>query len=84
LEVQELLADEMPADKVTALAEKLSQGTWTHDHPIGLRHAQELGLPVRSDMPTEFYEMMALFPSRRNASPPCDTSRPPTAQLAER
>ena len=39
-----------------------SQGTWTHDHPIGLKEAQELGLPVHGDMPDEFYQLMALFP----------------------
>ena len=55
-EVLELLADKMPADKATPLADKLTQGTWTHDHPISLKEAQELGLPVRGDMPAEFYQ----------------------------
>src|SRR5438128_10066027 len=44
-EVLELLAEKMPANKAEALADKLSQGT--DDHPIGLKEAQELGLPVR-------------------------------------
>jgi ClpP class serine protease len=61
-EVHELLTDKLPADKVDALADKLSQGTWTHDHPISLAQAQTLGLPVRGDMPDDFYQLMALFP----------------------
>lgn len=61
-EVLELLPESMPRDKAEALAEKLTQGTWTHDHPISFREAQELGLPVRAEMPREFYELMELFP----------------------
>jgi ClpP class serine protease len=61
-EVLELLADRMPATKAEALADTLTQGTWTHDHPIGFKQAQELGLPVHGDMPADFYRMMALFP----------------------
>jgi ClpP class serine protease len=71
-EVLELLADKMPADKAPRVADKLTQGTSTHDHPIGFKEAQELGLPVRSDLPEEFYQMMALFPQ--------PTQRQPTVQ----
>jgi ClpP class serine protease len=71
-EVLELLADHLPADRATLTTDKLTQGTWTHDHPIGFKEAQELGLPVRSDMPTEFYQLMALFPQ--------PTQRQPTVQ----
>jgi ClpP class serine protease len=68
-EVLELLADRMPGDKATALADRLSQGTWTHDHPIGFKEAQELGLPVRSDLPDEFYLLMGLFPQPTQRQP---------------
>jgi hypothetical protein len=61
-EVLEQLADKMPADKATPLADKLSQGTWTHDHPISLKEAQELGLPAGGEMPDEVYQLMALYP----------------------
>jgi ClpP class serine protease len=71
-EVVELLGDKLPADRAAALADKLSQGAWTHDHPISFREARELGLPVRSDMPTEFYQLMNLFPQ--------PTQRQPTVQ----
>ena len=65
-EVVELLSDKMSLDKAAELADRMSQGTWTHDHPIGFREAKDLGLPVRSDMPAEFYELMELFPQATN------------------
>jgi len=71
-EVLELLAGKMPADKAAVVADKLTEGIWTHDHPISLKEAQELGLPVRGDMPAEFYRLMALFPQ--------PTQRQPTVQ----
>ncbi len=61
-EVLELLPESMPRDKAEALAERLTQGTWTHDHPISFQEAQEMGLPVKAEMPREFYELMELFP----------------------
>src|SRR5579884_3730844 len=44
-EVLELIGDRMPAEKAESIADRLSQGVWTHDHPISFREAQELGLP---------------------------------------
>jgi ClpP class serine protease len=71
-EVLDLLADKMPADKAAFLADMLTQGTWTHDHPISLKEGQELGLPVHGDMPEEFYQLLGLFPQ--------PTQRQPTVQ----
>jgi ClpP class serine protease len=68
-EVLKLLTDKMPADKAALVADTLSQGTWTHDHPLGLQEAQELQLPVRSDIPDEFYQLMALFPQPTQRQP---------------
>jgi ClpP class serine protease len=59
---RELLERRLPADKAEALAEKLSTGTWTHDHPIWATSAQELGLSVSTNMPNEVLEMMTLYP----------------------
>jgi len=82
-EVLELLEDKMPRDRAEALADKLTQGTWTHDHPIGLKEAKELGLPVHGDMPAEFYQLMALFPQPMQRQPtvqyiPAPYGPPPT------
>jgi len=75
-EVLELLEDKMPVEKAGPLADTLTQGTWTHDHPIGFKQAQEFGLPVRGDMPEEFYRLMALYPqpTRRQPSVQYDPS----------
>ncbi len=60
--VTQLLEDKMGKEKARELAEILSQGTWTHDHPISWDEAKEMGLPIRTDMPHMFYELMSLFP----------------------
>jgi len=61
-EVLELLEGRMPQAQAETIADKLSQGIWTHDHPISWEEARQLGLPVRCDMPPEFYQLMSLFP----------------------
>jgi ClpP class serine protease len=68
-EVLELLDGKMPRDRAEAVADKLTQGTWTHDHPISLNEAKELGLPVHGAMPAEFYQLMALFPQPMQRQP---------------
>src|SRR6266446_4285565 len=60
--VQELLATKTPDGKAEELARLLSEGTWTHDHPITYETAQSFGLPVRCDMPAEFLDLMNLYP----------------------
>jgi len=58
--VRELLADKTP--KADELARLLSEGTWTHDHPITFDTAKTFGLPVRCDIPAEFLDLMQLYP----------------------
>jgi ClpP class serine protease len=60
--VRELLDGKHPAENAEHLAKLLSQGTWTHDYPITYDAARNLGLPVRSDIPAEFLDLMALYP----------------------
>src|ERR1700694_5932854 len=49
----ELLERRLPSGQATALAEKLSCGTWRHDYPIWASTAKSLGLPVSTEMPSE-------------------------------
>jgi ClpP class serine protease len=49
-------------EKADELARLLSEGTWTHDHPITFETAKNFGLPVRSDIPAEILDLMALYP----------------------
>jgi ClpP class serine protease len=58
----DLLKRRMPAEQADALAEKLSSGAWTHDHPITVSTARELGLPVSTDMPNDVFDLMKLYP----------------------
>ena len=60
--VTELLSGRYDDDRVQDLAQKLSQGTWTHDHPITSRDARALGLPVKDGLPDEIYQLMNLYP----------------------
>lgn len=58
----DLLKDNMPLEKAESIATALTEGRWTHDYPITVEEARELGLPVSTDMPEEVYELMSLHP----------------------
>ena len=60
--VRDLLADKCTPEKAEELARLLSDGTWTHDHPITYERARSFGLPVRCDIPAEFLDLMNLYP----------------------
>ncbi len=60
--VTRLLSNKMNADEAQKLAALLSTGTWTHDYPITVSEAKEMGLPVSTEMPEEVYKIMALYP----------------------
>lgn len=58
-----LLTRSLPSDKAAELAELLaSGGKWTHDYPITFETAQSLGLKVSANMPSEFLQLMSLYP----------------------
>jgi len=58
----ELLRDKMGPEKARDVARALTEGRWTHDYPITIDKAMELGLPVRPEVPVEVYELMELYP----------------------
>ncbi len=60
--VKELLADRMPDDQADEVARMLSEGRWTHDHPITVEDARSFGLNVSTDMPQEFLDLMTMYP----------------------
>lgn len=60
--VRELLANKGSPDRAEDLATRLTQGTWTHDYPIGFEEARELGLPVSDQIPREFMQLLGLYP----------------------
>ena len=67
--VQELLSTRLPRAQADALADKISRGTWTHDYPITAEEATKMGLPIRTDMPPEIYDLMRLFPQPTRTRP---------------
>jgi ClpP class serine protease len=58
----ELLSRRLPAEQASALAEKLTSGTWTHDYPIWASTAKSLGLPISTDMPDDVLQLLKLYP----------------------
>ena len=47
----------------------LSEGRWTHDFPVSVQFAKELGLPVTTEMPRIVYELMDLYPQANTRRP---------------
>ncbi len=56
-----LLKDRYGEEKARELARTLTEGRWTHDYPITVDHARELGLNVETDVPEEVYALMELY-----------------------
>jgi ClpP class serine protease len=67
--VAEVLTKRLPREKAEQLAVALSEGRWTHDFPITVAGARQLGLPVTTDMPRVVYDVMDLY-SQANARRP--------------
>ncbi len=67
--VECLLAKKMDAEKAAQLAEMLTDGHWTHDYPITLEEARELGLHVSNGLPDLVHRLMALYPQPAQRRP---------------
>jgi ClpP class serine protease len=67
--VYSLVKDKMPDNKAHELAQTLSEGRWTHDYPISLERAKELGLPANDKVPIEVYDLMMLYPQTAQRRP---------------
>lgn len=63
------LLKEKYGDKTEELADKLVSGYWTHDYPITVEKAKELGLKVSVEMPKEVYLLMNLYKQSGNRRP---------------
>ncbi|MDQ5854039.1 MAG: hypothetical protein M3380_18620, partial [Chloroflexota bacterium] len=67
--VVELVRERTTVERAEALATTLATGVWTHDYPITVEEAQELGLPVSTEMPKEIYKLMELYPQTAQRRP---------------
>lgn len=75
-----LLRTKMSEERTRELAALLSQGTWTHDYPIGFEEARALGLPVVDGLPREVYSLMALYPQPPQRRPTVEYVPLPTTE----
>ncbi len=64
-----LLKKHMDEGQAEKTAEKLTQGTWTHDYPIDVAQIAQMGINVNTDMPGEIYSLMSMYPQPRTARP---------------
>jgi ClpP class serine protease len=64
-----LRSNNMDAEKARQIAQKLSEGRWTHDYPISVSEARDIGFPVSHDMPKEIYTLMDLYPQAAQRRP---------------
>lgn len=56
-------------DGARDLAKKFVSGEWTHDYPLTVDELTGLGIPIRTDVPQEVYELMDLYPQAVQARP---------------
>ncbi len=60
--VRTILRDKMSEEEANRIAKVFTEGRWTHDYPITCDVLKEFGLPVCSELPTEVYRLMDLYP----------------------
>jgi len=59
-------------EAVECLAEELASGRWTHDYPISVEEARQLGLKISTGVPTEIFQLMNLYPQANPRRPSVD------------
>jgi ClpP class serine protease len=86
--VRTLLKDSMPQQKVSPeniepIIDALTTGRVTHDYPITVEEATEMGLPITVGLPHSIYALMDLYPQPQGGRPsvqyipmPYDGGRP--------
>ncbi|MDF5721077.1 MAG: hypothetical protein PUP91_11480 [Rhizonema sp. PD37] len=86
--VRTLLKDNIPKQKVKpenieTIVESLTTGRVTHDYPITVEEATEMGLPISVGLPRIIYELMDMYPQPQGGRPtvqyipmPYDDRRP--------
>src|SRR2546426_10418424 len=60
--VAQVLAKHMPEKQSLQVATVLTEGRWTHDFPITVQGARQLGLNISTDMPRTVFDLMDLYP----------------------
>jgi ClpP class serine protease len=82
--VAKLLVQRLPEAQAKDLAHTLSEGRWTHDFPIDADMAQQLRLPVSTDLPDEVRTLMGLYPQPKGRRPSVEYIPSPYEQAPNR
>jgi ClpP class serine protease len=64
-----IVSNRADRERAEELAEILATGTWTHDYPITVSEARDLGIPVSIELPQEVYDLMDLYPQTSQRRP---------------
>ncbi|WP_421654703.1 SDH family Clp fold serine proteinase [Leptothermofonsia sp. ETS-13] len=72
--VRTLLQDTIPQpkidpEKVESIIQTLTTGQVTHDYPITVEEATEIGLPITVGLPNAIYNLMELYPQPQGGRP---------------
>ncbi|NEQ19559.1 MAG: hypothetical protein F6K28_08055 [Microcoleus sp. SIO2G3] len=72
--VRTLLKDTVPTQKVKPenienIIDALTTGRVTHDYPITVEEATEMGLPITAGLPRVIYDLMDLYPQPQGGRP---------------
>ncbi|HEY9879939.1 MAG TPA: hypothetical protein V6D29_15905 [Leptolyngbyaceae cyanobacterium] len=72
--VRSLLEDAIPAPKINPenierIIQRLTTGQVTHDYPITIEEARDMGLPVTAGLPMDIYNLMELYPQPMSGRP---------------
>lgn len=65
----DILSKHKSKEDAIKLATILSEGRWTHDFPITVEGARQLGLNVKTEMPLSVYALMDLYPQGGGGRP---------------
>lgn len=69
LVVDLLVGNGSDPERAKRIAHELTSGHWTHDYPISVEQAQQMGLPVSTELPDAVRQMMRLYPQPRGRRP---------------
>lgn len=67
--VVQLLLEHKSRAEAERIADELASGKWTHDYPIDVEKAKQLGLLVSDEMPLAVYQLMDLYPQAGQRRP---------------
>jgi ClpP class serine protease len=58
--VYTLLVHKLGEERAQQIATMMTEGRWTHDYPLHAEQLQEMGFPVSTEIPNEFWELLEL------------------------